>query len=131
MAAMPSWRSLAPNSIEATTLPPGELISMTDLRFCARAASRAKLMNWSGVSGSITPSATTTLGQLYAAFAALQRLDMEVHRLRARPSEIGETEAEDRGKSPAGNLRARDIHETHRRILVVGGDGLEPPTLSV
>ena len=79
------------------------------------------------------------IGAARAAVGAPQLRDVELHGLRTGVGEAGreagdsQTESESaRGRQgPRGGNNARQLHAGHRRKRLVGGDGLEPPTLSV
>ena len=95
------------------------------------AACSAKSMNACGVSGSITPSATMTL-RASGRSRAIEAADAERHRrLRGRrrgggePSSAAAHEPQQRRERMAMRASPRRCGE------LVGGDGLEPPTLSV
>ena len=116
-------------------MPPGELMKMTLRSFCESEASLAKSMNACGVPSSITPSATMTSGH----FAP----QSEESSLTAR-NVIGAWLAHAAAAPPIAPAAANASATTtrrHRRAAaartpsaergLVGGDGLEPPTLSV
>ena len=84
-----------PNTIEATTLPPRELMNTTRRSALSSAPDLRKSTNACGVSVSITPSATITCGTARAAAARLQRLDAKRHRAGIRRRRGG---AEERRK---------------------------------
>ena len=113
-----------PNIIEATTLPPRELMNTTLRSFLSSAPDLRKSTNACGVSDSITPSATMTCG----------------HRAPQPPVASGwtrnviELEFADAATEPNSDAspRTAPIAASRRSLrTMVGGDGLEPPTLSV
>src|SRR5579871_6491837 len=122
----PATRSclrMRPNIIEATTLPPRELRNTTRRNVPVSPPDFRKSTNARGVSVSITPSATITRGQR----APQDPLDNGWTR------KVIELEAADPATevaSPASAKRAQAAATRNLRAMV-GGDGLEPPTLSV
>ena len=113
-----------PNIIEATTLPPRELMNTTRRNFLSAAPDLRKSTNALGVSDSITPSATITCGHRgpqppVASGWTRNVIELEVAEAAAPPKSVPKQ-------------RTAPI-ATSRRSLppMVGGDGLEPPTLSV
>ena len=87
---MPAGAARGPSSIEATTLPPGELMNTTPRKLGVARGRRAKSTKTSGVSGSITPSATITLGTFRAAAAPFAAARRETHRRRLGEAQAGE-----------------------------------------
>ncbi len=109
--------------MEATTLPPRELKNTMRRSFASELPDLRKSTNAWGVSASMTPSATITCGQ----------------RAPQPPDSSGSTRkvmepasacAEDSASAPnKSNITPSERRQKRRRL--VGGDGLEPPTLSV
>ena len=114
-----------PNVIDATTLPPRELKNTIRLSLLSSAPDLRKSTKACGVEDSITPSATMTCGQ----------------RTPQRPTSRGATRKviePDSARAVCGAAKPQTINANPNASLasapalsLVGGDGLEPPTLSV
>ena len=90
-------------------------------------------MKFSGVSSSITPWATITRGQRAPQAAALEPGEAKAHRagLGDRPSAQADQTIAAINPSAASSPRLCVFPIPEALFTMVGGDGLEPPTLSV
>ena len=122
-----SRRKAAPSSIDATTLPPGEFMKMRNRCDCG--ACRAKSTKACGVSASMTPSATTTCGQLAPQSFESKLTERKV--IVPCSAAAGEAASSQTHAAAAQKTDSAAQPRTNALSGLVGGDGLEPPTLSV
>src|SRR5271166_5923917 len=109
--------------MDATTLPPRELKNTMRRNFSSELPALRKSTKAWGVSDSITPSATMTCGQRAPQPAVSNGSTRKVIEPDSARTAVGPSDP-NRGST---NAIAATRQEQRR---LVGGDGLEPPTLS-
>src|SRR5579863_3206736 len=126
-------RKAAPSRMEATTRPPGELMATTSRTPRVLAADSRNERKVSGVSSSITPSATITCGHLAPQLrpSSLARRKLIGSPCATALSALASIVALINASADKTSIAVDRFFAMHPLFQVVGGDGLEPPTLSV